>query len=689
MAKETRKKVQKEQPAVVALDYQVVGESYWYDGKRRGSLIDPDAVVKWIHNLSKDTVVVTELGGATDGPVLEMAGRGLKVYYIPTAYEKLGREAYGFGGGRRRDSEVLYRMFQDPEWRPLFYEHAVDVDAGIIGLSDVYATYIGLIADRVAHQNRTTASYRRGAWRARQPGQSIADYVSMKQADNPAFIVATEEEEYYLTEVVKAVEPLELYQRVLKPIKGIGVRLGAGIIAGVIKAGRFFPPGQPKAILAAKQRIGEYAGLDGDAITGDLLVRRRTKGQKDVGEPGLKSDLFLLADQFSRKDDEVPIKQVINWRKLKEDYTILDELLNSPERAAKVFTPKEGDPETIGIGPKQVAHRRALHKAKEVFFIHYFFPAMCAWEQGTLADDFDPNAQLNKVALEQVARDQELIPRHWPLRLARLPYKLPPKGGKTAFGDWLTVRRLGDPRLVADAEQLQRWAMEQMLVDTEEEISDITDKLLNKKARQPHETDQELQAALGRRSQLAAALRQGDLNQLKRLERQLVWETRGIDEPICQLIEQQTAILREQLLKLAEEQQAAEAPVQAAIDELKEQKDAAERQASDLKRRLRQAQRARNPETIAKAERAIDDAGLPEKIAQLRKEVQKQQVKFKEIRKDFDDRRTKLVDTFRPDLSKALNGDPRLENRSNRDKSYIRAMIWTIIQHRAVKGLWV
>lgn len=674
--------------SVVALDYQVVGESFWYDGKNRRPLAGPDVVAKWIHNLPGDTVVVTELGGAIDGPVLEIAGRGLEVYYVSTAYEKLARETYGFSG-RRRDAEVLYKMFHDPQWQPLFYQHAVDVDAGIINLSDLYATYTGLIADRVALQNRTTATYRRAAWRGRQPGQSIAKYVSQKQADNPVFAVSTEEEEYYLNEVFKAVESLELYQKVLKPIKGIGTRIGAGLIAGVTKASRFFPPGQPKAMLAAKKRIGEYAGLDGDAISADLIVRRRAKGQKDVGKPGLKSDLFLLADQLNRKDDGVLIKQAIDWRKLKELYTILDELLNSPERSGLIFTPKDGGAEAKGVLPKMVAHLRALHKAKEVFFVHYFFPAMCAWEQGTLPAGFDATAQLDVVASEQVARDKKLIPRHLPLRLARLPYKPGPKGGTTAFGDWLTVRVLEDPRLIADAKQLRQWAVEQMLVDTEEEIADITGKLLGKKKRQLNETDGELQAALGRRSQLAEALRQADLQQLKRLERQLVWETRGIGRPICELIEGQTAILRPQVIQLKEEQQRAESPVQAVIDELHKEKDAAELQASELKRELRRAQKAKDAEAIVKAEKVIAEAALPEKIARLRQEIQKQGKALVRIREDFNKKRQKLLDTFRPDLTGALADDPRLKNRSQRDTRYIQTTIWAVIVHRAVKGLWV
>ena len=142
---------------VIALDYQVKGASFVYNSKRTRALETQDQIAAWIGSLSANAIVVTELGGATDGPILTLASRGIEVHYAPTASVSKAREEYKFKG-RKRDAEVLYKMFNDAEWRVLFRKHQ-SVGEAILRLAELYSTYTSLIAARVALQNSITAIY--------------------------------------------------------------------------------------------------------------------------------------------------------------------------------------------------------------------------------------------------------------------------------------------------------------------------------------------------------------------------------------------------------------------------------------------------------------------------------------------------------------------------------------------------
>lgn len=652
---------------VVALDYQVKGASFVYNGKRMRELETQDQVVTWIGSLKPGAIVVTELGGATDGPILFIASRGIQVYYVPTVLENQAREGYGFKG-KKKDAEVLHRMFNDPKWRSSFREHQSASEA-ILRLAELYHVYISLIAARVALQNSITATYTRAAWIGRRAGEKVADYVKRMCADNPAFAATLMEEEWYAGEINTAVEEMELYQITLKPIVGVGSRIGAGLIALVQFASRFIDPTCPDSLKIAKKRFAEYAGLDGKAIDANLMARRRVGGEGDVGKPELKAVAYFAADQAVRQTTS-PLHRTYLQRKLKELHTILDELLNSPNRAHLTFNADKENGE--GLGPKMAAHRRAMRMVKEVFLVEYFFPTMLAWEKEELPDNFDANEKLAELCAIQIAKDKALIDKHAILRLARLPYKVSEKGGPTSYGEWITVCDLDVP----NRDDLGSLARQKMINDLVLEIQDIETKLSGENLRAENETDDHLRKAQARREAMIQALLADKLWALKTYGRRLIWETRGIGQPICDFIGQQVSALKVDLGNLAIKQEQAEAPLRKQVDDLKNQVKDKERLASALKGKKEKI-----------AEESVQAVALPSEIASLRQQLQITQEDLKKTQKRFDADRVKLLSGFQPDLSAVLDSDPRLVNRSGQDASLIRQAIWAIIQLRAEKGM--
>ena len=356
------------------------------------------------------------------------------------------------------------------------------------------------------------------------------------------------------------------------------------------------------------------------------------------------------------------------WRKLKDFHTILDELLNSPDRAHLTFNREAENGE--GTGPKLVAHRRAMRMVKEIFLVEYFFPVMLDWERGELARDFDANKKLADLCAVKNLKDKALIMRHEFLRLARLPYKATEKGGSTSFSEWITVCALDSPMEI-DPESLRKQAIGQMAKSLKEEYNNILDKLRG----EANETAEHLRKALIRRGVMIGSLEKNQI-ELKDYGRRLVWETRGIGKPICAFIEQQIPILRMDLMNLSIQQEQAEKPLRKEIEDLKEQVKAKERFASLLKGQKEKI-----------AEEAAQSEALPTEIANLRRKLQNEQEELKKTQKKFDADRVKLLSNFQPELSIVLDSDPRLVDRSGQDVNLIRQTIWATIQLRAEKGM--
>ncbi|MFA4880346.1 MAG: hypothetical protein WC650_01810 [Candidatus Doudnabacteria bacterium] len=663
------------------LDFQRKKTSYVFD-VQKGKIIElegRDKVAAWIDALAEkpDVQVYTELGGATSGPILALEKVGAKIQYVTPTQIKKARESGQFEK-KIEDAELIWEMHYDPEWSKFFRTHLA-VEQQILNLSTTYSVYTGLISARVALQNSITSTYGDAAWLNRTSGQNISEYIEERCANNPAFAATLDEEEHYRELLEKAVEEIEFYCLALKPIPGVAARIGAGAISVIRFASRFCD-GAPMKI--AKKRFGEYISVDGEGIDNNLRARRRTKNQGDIGLPEAKALAHFIAEQAVRQSG-TSLNFAYLWRKLKDYHTILDELLNSPERVEISFpTPKKGNGKGEKLSPKIVAHRRAMRIIKGVFFVDYLLPNMYAWEKGELKANFDAENELAKICAYQIGKDKTLIEKHQALRLARLPYKQDSNKGPVAYGDWITVCELDK----VDS-SLDILAAKIMAQDLKEELQNIQNKLENKAKRTENETDEHLQASLARRQEMIGWLQDtisGEITSLEDLNlklsqygRSLVFETRGIGEEINSLIKEQTLRCHAELTKIEQKQNAAEAPLVSQVESFKKEIKEAQRESSAL--RLRGARKSREEE--------IRSDGLPQAIDSLNQKFEQVQEELKELRKSFDKERRDAFKPIEPLLDKILGDDKRLQNRSSRDLGLIRQTILAMIELQAEKGL--
>lgn len=669
---------------VFALDYQIKGQSFVYGGGRLIPLEGQDKVAEWIAKLPTDAVIITEQGGATDGPIYRLVNRGVEVHYVPTTYyENLARTEYGISG-KKEDAKVLWRMFHEGYARN-FHRHTPADDA-TVRLSLLYNTYTGLIADRVAAQNRVTATYTRSAWFVAGDEESIQEFIDSSCAANPAFAATTTEEESYKKELEKLVLSMPIYRALIEPITGIGPRIGAAMIVYLKQAERFFDPDNPQSMSSAQKRWGEYSGLDGEAFTSDLLATRRTGGSGDIGVPGLKAVLHLTAEQFVRQQGSA-LRSVYDIRKWKEYGGMLDILLNSKTETSLVFDTKNGNGEGFGIGPVELAHKRAARYLKQLWDIKYWFPYAHKFQKNLLPENFDANNALATVAARDIELTLKCIRRDCTLRLARQSYERPPKGGKISYPEWPTVIELGSPDDLNYPDDLRELAIEQMIVDVEQELAEMQVLESKKKNGGKHTAASDLQAKIGRLVQLIEILKNRRLEELPNRGRQLIFESRGIGRPIVDFIDRHVLMLADQITALQTQQTVVEAPIRTRLEELKIQKDGLELQASELQGELRRAQRTKDAKLIAIAETRIAEADLTRRISEVREEIKTGEKELSQLRKNHKKEMDNLISGFKPGLDGILNADPRLANRSKRDRQYMETIIWSVIQHRAEFGL--
>lgn len=676
---------------VFTIDFQLVGTSYIYDGAKVEEFGDVDKLLKKIELLPVNCVVLAEMGGAVDPVVLTVADRGIEVWTVPATHEQKARDEFGFSAKRSEDSKVLFQMFSDEKWRKLFYRHET-ADASLLELTDAYATYTKLIRDRVALQNAITSTYRRAAIRGRKPNQSVAEYVKEKSANNPAFAATTGEEKEYLEKVDLLVKSRPEYKKFLAPIAGVGPRIAAGILTGIRKANRFVASEKP-AFKITRERCLEYCGLGGQAITDDFVASRRASKTADVGVPQLKADLFLLADQFNRQADESPMKQLLNVHRLKAWTTMLDELLNSPERADVVFTVKGRNGEKVeSISPRQLSHLRALRQAKISFIGDYYLPNLLSLEKGELTADFDANAELSKIVEKQIQKDKILIIKHGEFCLSRLPYK---KGGPVPYGNWICFASFESPTQLTDAQITEQKILNGLKSDVSSEINDIRQKLEAKKAdpKSSGESFEQLQAAFGRRQMRLEILQDSEMSFAEKVqllrddEMQIKWQARGIGCQICDLVREQTDILSRELKQIAKAESRLVAPFRKFIDELNKKRKELEVRESELKAKMRETQRAGDAAEVRQIQFRIENENNPERLVEIRKAVKDCESIIKDIRGVYNEIRDHVLKQFKPDIEAVLKDDPRCQGRSARDSKYIRQIISDIIVHCAVKGL--
>ena len=247
-----------------------------------------------------DTVAMT-LGGSGDPLAYALSRRakeiGAKVMRIPPAKLKEMRTS---DGDKNDDASLLSELIQSRH--DLFYETGPR-DRDLIMLRECLRARTDAMKARIGCEQRLRQHFIGMAFcnpDGRYPEGSVEKAFEERSASSAILKALTEEEEERWNDLKGAVEALDVYREIFAPIKGVGPRIAAGIIAGIGDIRRFPTDAKLKA----------FCGVH---VLPDGRMARRRGGEVANWNADVRQSLYLLGDQFNRRPDT-------RWGQLLREY---------------------------------------------------------------------------------------------------------------------------------------------------------------------------------------------------------------------------------------------------------------------------------------------------------------------------------------------------------------------------------
>lgn len=253
-----------------------------YDGLREGDLV---AMI---------------LGGSGDRLAFALTHRaedvGAKVVRISPHILKENRD----GLTKEDDANILANLVKDKP--DLFYPVRLR-DENLMLLRVIYKDRMDVMKDRIACEARLRQQTIGKIFCAKDglyPEGGIDAVYEEAKANSVIFNALLKEEHKRNAELEMALEALDVYMKIFKPIVGIGPMIAAHIITSAIDIRRF------STVHKFKAYCGVHVMLDGS------FPRRRRKKKGDPEEGGnnnwqnrARNGFFLVGDQFNRRKDSV------------------------------------------------------------------------------------------------------------------------------------------------------------------------------------------------------------------------------------------------------------------------------------------------------------------------------------------------------------------------------------------------
>ncbi len=129
------------------------------------------------------------------------------------------------------------------------------------------------------------------------PEESPENTFEVVKLLDTAFGALVTEEKARKKELSEALEKLDIYRRLFKPINGCGPAIASRIISAIIDIRRFETAAKLKA----------FCGVH---VLPDGKFARRRRGQVSNWHPDARQALFLLGDQFNRRPDSIWSKKL-------------------------------------------------------------------------------------------------------------------------------------------------------------------------------------------------------------------------------------------------------------------------------------------------------------------------------------------------------------------------------------------
>ncbi|MEK7478008.1 MAG: transposase [Patescibacteria group bacterium] len=240
--------------------------------------------------LQKDDHVAMILGGSGDCLAYALTRRGQQVgalvHRIPTFAFKQRRKSEN----KEDDAGLLASLLKS---MPELFTITTPADLATISVREALRARTEALQARIACEQRIRTSligkifcHPEGLY----PEGEVEKLYDEAKANDPILAVLLKEEAARNRDLAKAVESLDVYDKIFKPITGVGPAISARIIAAIGDIRRFETAPKLKA----------FCGVH---VLADGRFPRRRGGEVANWHPDARQALYLLADQFNRRPD--------------------------------------------------------------------------------------------------------------------------------------------------------------------------------------------------------------------------------------------------------------------------------------------------------------------------------------------------------------------------------------------------
>lgn len=280
-----------------------------------------ESQIKFVKS-EKANFVATEVSSKYDGLTagdmigLILSGSGNRLAYaISRRAEEIGTVAFhlpGFKLKQWRPDHTQDKSDNDHELIAELLESVPDEfyaleprDRDLVDMRERYYARIDAMKARIATDQRLRSRYMGATFcnpDGRYPEGTIELAYEFARANDVIYQAVVAEENKRELELKKAVEKLEIFQRLFAPIEGLGWAIASRIIASIGDIRQFRTDAQLKA----------YCGVH---VLPDGRFPRRRNNELANWKPDCRQAMYLLGDQFNRRPASVWGQKLVEYRK--------------------------------------------------------------------------------------------------------------------------------------------------------------------------------------------------------------------------------------------------------------------------------------------------------------------------------------------------------------------------------------
>ncbi len=233
--------------------------------------------------LRADDVIAMVLGGSGDNFAYALSRQaekvGATVWRIPPSVLK----DYRGDAKKDDDAQLLAQLIAD---QPHLFNITLPRDRDMIALREAMKARRDAMKARIACEQRLRQHVIGRAFRAKDglfPEGNIKAFFDKEKANDAIFLAVQAEERCREKDITAAITPLDVWQRVLKPIEGCGIMTGGALIAAIQDIRRFWVTPDQDAIDALRAeahqlKIEANFEVDRDKVA-DRITTDTTKFQ--------------------------------------------------------------------------------------------------------------------------------------------------------------------------------------------------------------------------------------------------------------------------------------------------------------------------------------------------------------------------------------------------------------------------